>query len=60
MNTNIPKIARRSSADWNADKFGVFAALNYIGSFEDLPDSDFDTVPDYENDHAQTSGPSRP
>ena len=38
------------SADWGTDKFGVFAALNYIGSFEDLPDSDFDTVPDYEND----------
>jgi iron complex outermembrane receptor protein len=38
------------SADWGTDKFGVFAALNYIGSFEDLPDSDFNTVPDYELD----------
>jgi iron complex outermembrane receptor protein len=24
--------------------------VNYIGSFQDLPDSDFDTVVDYEND----------
>jgi outer membrane receptor protein involved in Fe transport len=38
------------SADWDLEKFGVRAALNYIGSFEDLPDSDFNTVPDYELD----------
>jgi iron complex outermembrane receptor protein len=38
------------SADWDSDKWGLRAAVNYIGSFQDLPDSDFDTVPDYEND----------
>ncbi len=35
------------SGDWNHDKWGLFAAVNYIGSFQDLPDSNFDTVPDY-------------
>jgi iron complex outermembrane receptor protein len=35
------------TADWDHEKWGVFAAVNYIGSFQDLPDSNFDTVPDY-------------
>ena len=35
------------SADWDQEKWGVFAVLSYIGSFQDLPDSNFDTVPDY-------------
>ncbi|HEU5134053.1 MAG TPA: TonB-dependent receptor [Steroidobacteraceae bacterium] len=39
-----------ATADWDHEKWGVFAAVNYIGSFQDLPDSDFNTVPDYEND----------
>ena len=38
------------SADWSHTKFGVYAAVNYIGSFQDMPDSNFDTVVDYEND----------
>jgi outer membrane receptor protein involved in Fe transport len=38
------------SADWDNEKWGVRAAVNYIGSFQDMPDSNFDTVPDYEND----------
>jgi outer membrane receptor for ferrienterochelin and colicin len=38
------------TADWGQDKWGVFAALSYIGSFQDMPDANFDTVPDYEND----------
>jgi outer membrane receptor for ferrienterochelin and colicin len=38
------------SADWSHTKVGVYASVNYIGSFQDLPDSDFDTVVDYEND----------
>ena len=39
------------TADWDHDKWGVFAAVSYIGSFQDLPDANFDTVPDYnEND----------
>jgi outer membrane receptor protein involved in Fe transport len=36
------------SADWSHDKWGVFAVLNYIGAFQDMPDSNFDTVPDYD------------
>jgi outer membrane receptor protein involved in Fe transport len=35
------------SADWDHEKWGAFAVLSYIGSFQDLPDSNFDTVPDY-------------
>jgi iron complex outermembrane recepter protein len=35
------------SADWDLTRFGIRAAINYIGSFQDLPDSNFDTVPDY-------------
>jgi outer membrane receptor protein involved in Fe transport len=38
------------SADWSHAKVGVYASVNYIGSFQDLPDSNFDTVVDYEND----------
>ena len=38
------------SADWDSDKWGLRGAVNYIGSFQDLPDSNFDTVPDYELD----------
>jgi len=39
------------TADWDHEKWGLFAAVNYIGSFQDLPDADFNTVPDYnEND----------
>ncbi len=38
------------SADWDHEKWGVFAVVNYIGKFQDMPDSNFDTVPDYEND----------
>jgi outer membrane receptor protein involved in Fe transport len=38
------------TADWDHEKWGVFAALSYVGAFQDLPDSNFDTVPDYEND----------
>lgn len=35
------------SADWDHEKWGLFGVLSYIGSFQDLPDSNFDTVPDY-------------
>jgi outer membrane receptor for ferrienterochelin and colicin len=38
------------SADWDTDKWGVRMSVNYIGAFQDLPDSNFDTVPDYELD----------
>ena len=33
-----------------SDKWGLHASVNYIGAFQDLPDSNFDTVPDYELD----------
>jgi iron complex outermembrane receptor protein len=36
------------TADWDHEKWGLFAAINFIGSFQDLPDSNFDTVPDYD------------
>jgi iron complex outermembrane receptor protein len=37
--------------DWDHEKWGAFAALSYIGSFQDQPDLDLNTVPDYnEND----------
>ena len=35
------------TADWEHEKWGAFAAVNYIGSFQDAPDSNLDTVPDY-------------
>lgn len=35
------------TADWDHESWGIVAALNFIGSFQDLPDSNFDTVPDY-------------
>jgi outer membrane receptor for ferrienterochelin and colicin len=38
------------SADWDHEKWGLFGAVSYIGSFQDLPDANFDTVPDYQND----------
>jgi iron complex outermembrane recepter protein len=45
---NFPEDRAVLSADFNADKWGVNAAINYIGAFQDLPDSNFDTVPDYD------------
>jgi iron complex outermembrane receptor protein len=44
------------TADWDNEKFGVYAALNYIGSFQDLPDIDLDTVPDYELNDTRSVG----
>jgi len=35
------------TADWEHEKWGAFATVNYIGSFQDAPDSNLDTVPDY-------------
>lgn len=36
------------NADWQADKWGAFASLNYISAFEDTPDVDFDGDLDYD------------
>jgi len=35
------------TADWDHEKWGLFAAVSYIGAFQDAPDSNLDTVPDY-------------
>src|SRR6185436_14807078 len=35
------------TADWEHDKWGAYAAVSYIGPFQDAPDSNLDTVPDY-------------
>jgi outer membrane receptor for ferrienterochelin and colicin len=35
------------TADWDHEKWGAFAAVSYIGPFQDAPDSNLDTVPDY-------------
>ncbi|MGQ0835302.1 MAG: TonB-dependent receptor plug domain-containing protein [Gammaproteobacteria bacterium] len=35
------------SADWQAAKWGVYGNVSYVGSFQDLPDIDFDTILDY-------------
>jgi iron complex outermembrane receptor protein len=43
-------------ADWDHDKWGVFAAVSYIGSFQDLPDANFDTVPDYDENDTRNVG----
>jgi iron complex outermembrane receptor protein len=36
------------TADWGNDTWGVYAQVNYIGSFEDTPDADFDGTLDYD------------
>jgi outer membrane receptor for ferrienterochelin and colicin len=43
-------------ADFTSEKWGVNAAVNYIGSFQDLPDSNFDTVPDYDEFDTRSVG----
>jgi iron complex outermembrane receptor protein len=34
--------------DWSNEQVGLFASVNYVGSFEDAPDADFDGVLDYD------------
>lgn len=36
------------TADFGTDIWGVYALVNYIGSFQDAPDADFDGVLDYD------------
>jgi iron complex outermembrane receptor protein len=43
-----PKDRALLTADWSTDVWGVHAQLSYIGSFEDMPDADFDGVLDYD------------
>lgn len=44
------------SGDWERGDFGVHASLNYIGSFEDTPDIDFDGVLDYDTNTSRKVG----
>ncbi len=51
-----PEDRAQLSGDWGTDAWGIFAAINYIGEFQDLPDANFDTVPDYDtNDTREVS-----
>jgi outer membrane receptor protein involved in Fe transport len=36
------------TADWSTDQWGIYGSLNYVGTFEDAPDADFDGVLDYD------------
>jgi outer membrane receptor protein involved in Fe transport len=36
------------SGDWSNDAWGLRAAVNYIGSFQDAPDADLDTILDFD------------
>ena len=39
------------TADYGTDNWGVYAQVNYVGSFQDQPDTNFDLTLDYdEND----------
>jgi iron complex outermembrane receptor protein len=44
------------SADWGNDRWGVSGLLNYVGTFEDLPDIDFDGVLDYDSNTTRKVG----
>lgn len=36
------------TGDWSNERWGVFAAINYTGPFQDAPDANFDGVLDYD------------
>jgi outer membrane receptor protein involved in Fe transport len=36
------------SGDWTMDAWGLFASVNYIGSFQDAPDADLDGTLDFD------------
>jgi outer membrane receptor protein involved in Fe transport len=36
------------SGDWSTDAWGLYAAVNYIGSFQDAPDADLDGTQDFD------------
>jgi len=44
------------SADWGNERWGVYANLAYIGSFEDTPDIDFDGTLDYDTNTSRKVG----
>ena len=41
------------TGDWSRGDWGVHAAVNYIGEFEDTPDIDFDGVLDYDTNKSR-------
>jgi outer membrane receptor for ferrienterochelin and colicin len=44
----FPEDRAQLTADWSSSEWGVYAALNYIGPFEDQPDFNFDGTLDFE------------
>jgi outer membrane receptor protein involved in Fe transport len=44
------------TADWGNERWGVYANLAYIGSFEDTPDFDFDGTLDYDTSVSRKVG----
>jgi outer membrane receptor protein involved in Fe transport len=36
------------TGDWQSGAWGIYAAVNYIGSFQDAPDADLDGTLDYD------------
>ncbi len=45
-----------AGVDWRMDTWGATANINYVGSFEDQPDFDFDGVLDYDQYHTRKVG----
>jgi outer membrane receptor protein involved in Fe transport len=41
------------TSDWTIGDWGIHTALNYIGSFEDQPDVDFDGILDYDTNNTR-------
>jgi outer membrane receptor protein involved in Fe transport len=46
------------SADWGNAKWGLYANVAYIGTFEDAPDVDFNSVLDFDTQSTRKVGPS--
>jgi outer membrane receptor for ferrienterochelin and colicin len=42
------------NADWDSGVWGVHSSINYVGSFEDTPDIDFDGTLDYDTNKSRT------
>ncbi|MBB6092425.1 outer membrane receptor protein involved in Fe transport [Povalibacter uvarum] len=42
--------------DFGNDTWGIYASVNYIGSFQDMPDADFDGTLDYDTETTRSVG----
>ena len=51
-----PKDRLALNGDWTRNAWGIHGALNYIGSFEDTPDFDFDGTLDYDTHKSRMVG----